>query len=206
MNESQNFRILLGTSSVYTQGSFFTPNLLPWKGGGNRLNIQKIIIGCGGLEEIRSEKGDLTGWTNDSVFSTMRDKAQVFASAEWTPEILVCNDVGNPEMADFFALCETTKRIVMIHGKKANFGSSMSASAFHEVCSQAVRYLGFFNPTDNQTKLAAKINDDWCPDATKHPKLKRVVFRQREVRQHRISRRNSQRRLETQPLAGKSGW
>jgi superfamily II DNA or RNA helicase len=177
LNETQNFRILLGTSSVYTQGNFFTPNLLPWKGGGNRINIQKIVVGCAGLENIISEKGDDTGWKNDSVFGAIHDKRQVFSSAKWTPEILVCNDVGSPEIADFFALCETTKRIVMIHGKKAREGSSMSASAFHEVCSQAVRYLGFFNPTDNETKLTAKkISDHWCPNAAEHPKLKRLVW------------------------------
>jgi len=177
LNETQNFRILLGTSSVYTQGHFFTPNLLPWKGGGNRLNIQKIVVGCAGLEKIKSEKGDMKGWSKDSVFGALHDKAQVFAAAKWTPEILVCNDVGSPEIADFFGLCETTKRIVMIHGKKAREGSSMSASAFHEVCSQAVRYLGFFNPTDHETKLTTqKIADDWCPSKAKHPTLPRVVW------------------------------
>jgi superfamily II DNA or RNA helicase len=177
LNESQDFRILLGTSGVYTQGKFFTPNLLPWKGGGNRLNIHRIVVGCAGLEAVNSEKGDLTGWSNGSVFGAICDKSQVFTSAKWEPEILVCNDVGNPEIADFFGLCERTRRIVMIHGKKAKEGSAMSASAFHEVCSQAVRYLGFFNPTDNDTKLTTKkIADDWCPDAAKHPKLKRVVW------------------------------
>ena len=87
----------------------------------------------------------------------------------------MCNDVGAPEIADFFALCESTKRIVMIHVKKAKKGSCMSASAFHEVCSQAVRYLGFFNPTE--TKLTTRtISNNWCPDKTKHPKLKRLVW------------------------------
>jgi superfamily II DNA or RNA helicase len=177
LNESQNFRILLGSASVYTQGNFFTPNLLPWKGGGNRLNIQKIVVGCAGLEKIKSEKGDLTGWSKDSVFGAIHDKSQVFASAQWTPEILVCNDVGSPEIADFFGLCESTKRIVMIHGKKAREGSSMSASAFHEVCSQAVRYLGFFNPTDNETKLTTqKIADDWCPNPAENKRLERLVW------------------------------
>jgi superfamily II DNA or RNA helicase len=177
LNESQNFRILLGTSTVYTQGKFFTPNLLPWKGGGNRVNIHKIVVGCAGLEGIKSEKGDISGWLKDSVFGAICDKSQVFASVNWEPEILVCNDVGNPEIADFFGLCERTRRIVMIHGKKAKEGSAMSASAFHEVCSQAVRYLGFFNATENDTKLTTKkIAAHWCPDAAKHPKLKRVVW------------------------------
>ena len=190
LNESQNFRILLGISTVYTQGKFFTPNLLPWKGGGNRLNIQKIVFGCAGLEAIKSEKGDITGWSKDSVFGAIRDKSQVFASAEWKPEILVCNDVGSPEIADFFGLCETTRRIVMIHGKKAKEGSAMSASAFHEVCSQAVRYLGFFNPTDTDTKLTTKkIKDNWCPDPAKHPKLKRVVWAKGNPTPSKISKK-----------------
>jgi hypothetical protein len=65
----------------------------------------------------------------------------------------------------------------MIHGKKAREGSAMSASAFHEVCSQAVRYLGFFNPTDNETKLTAgRIADYWCPNAANHPRLKRLIW------------------------------
>jgi hypothetical protein len=111
------------------------------------------------------------------VFGAIYDKSQVFASANWTPEILVCNDLGGPEIADFFGLCESTKRVVMIHGKNAKEGSSMSASAFHEVCSQAVRYLGFFNPTDNETKLTKKkIADEWCPSGAKRPKLNRAVW------------------------------
>lgn len=177
LNETQNFRILLGTSSVYTQGSFFIPNLLPWRGGGNHLNIGKIVVGCAGLEGIKSEKGDIKGWTKDSVFGALHNKTQVFAAAKWVPEILVCNDVGNPEIADFFALCEASKRVVMIHGKNAKEGSTISASAFHEVCSQAVRYLGFFNPTDRETKLTAqKITSKWCPNKKKHPTLSRVVW------------------------------
>lgn len=190
LNDSQNFRILLGKSSVYTQGHFFTPNLLPWKGGGSRLNIQNIVLGCAGLEGINTEKGDLTGWTRDSVFGAIKDKAHVFASANWTPEILVCNDGGNPEIADFFGLCETTKRIVMIHCKKAKEGSSMSASAFHEVCSQAVRYLGFFNPTDKETKLTTKkLTDNWCPSAAKYPTLKRIVWAKGKPTPAKISKK-----------------
>ncbi len=158
LNESQEFRILLGTSVVYTQGRFFTPNLRPWRGGGSRINIEKIVVGCSGLQGITSEKGDLTGWSATSVFGAIIDKAKVFRDVGWAPDILVCNDVGAPEIADFFGLSEATKKIVMIHAKKAKEGSKLSASAFHEICGQAARYLGFFNPSDTQTKLnEAKI-------------------------------------------------
>ena len=177
LNESQEFRILLGTSVVYTQGRFFTPNLRPWRGGGSRINIEKIVVGCAGLEGITSEKGDLTGWSATSVFGAITDKAKVFHDVGWVPDILVCNDVGAPEIADFFGLSEATKKVVMIHAKKAKEGSKLSASSFHEVCSQAVRYLGFFNPSDTQTKLSeANIAGTWGPDASKYKQQKRLVW------------------------------
>lgn len=177
LNESQEFRILLGTSVVYTQGRFFTPNLRPWRGGGTRINIEKIIIGCAGLRGITSEKGDLTGWSGNSVFGAITDKTKVFHDAGWVPDILICNDVGAPEIADFFGFSENPKKIVMIHAKKAKNGSRLSASSFHEVCSQAVRYLGFFNPSDIQTKLSeANIAGNWNPDPSNYRQQNRLVW------------------------------
>ena len=177
LNESQEFRILLGTSVVYAQGRFFTPNLRPWRGGGSRINIEKIVVGCAGLQGVTSEKGDLTGWCATSVFGAISDKAKVFSDAGWVPDILVCNDVGAPEIADFFGLSEATEKMVMIHAKKANEGSKLSASSFHEVCSQAVRYLGFFNPSDTQTKLSeSMIAGSWAPDGSKYKEQKRLVW------------------------------
>lgn len=190
LNDTQNFRVLLDVSTIYAQGKFFTPNLLPWRGGGKRLNIQNIIVGCAGLEKIVSEKGDKKGWSKSSVFGAICEKKEVFKAVGWIPDVLVCNDVGHPEMADFFGLSESHKRIVMIHGKKADKNSSMSASAFHEICSQAVRYLGFFNPTDTDTKLTAKqISDDWCPNKAIHPKKKRIVWSKRNQTPAEIAKR-----------------
>jgi superfamily II DNA or RNA helicase len=177
LNDTQEFRILLDSSVVYTQGRFFTPNLRPWRGGGTRINIEKIVVGCDGLKGITSEKGDMNGWVPSSVFGAIVNKSKVFKDVGWTPEILVCNDVGAPEMADFFALSEKTKKIVMIHAKKARVGSSLSASSFHEICSQSVRYLGFFNPSDTQTKLrGAQISGTWSPDPAKYAARPRLVW------------------------------
>jgi len=70
----------------------------------------------------------------------------------------------------------------MIHGKNAKEGSSMSASAFHEVCSQAVRYLGFFNPTDTETKLTTqKIADDWVSQCSQAPKIEACCLGERKT-------------------------
>jgi hypothetical protein len=57
-----------------TQGRFFTPNLRPWRGGGTRVNIEKIVVGCGGLKGITSEKGDTGGWVASSVFGNRRQE------------------------------------------------------------------------------------------------------------------------------------
>jgi hypothetical protein len=94
-------------------------------------------------------------------------RRKFFTTLGWAPEILVCNDVGAPEIADFFALSETTKKIVMIHAKKASEGSKLSASSFHEVCSQAVRYLGFFNPTRRRIISTAVKLAVWKRDVGK---------------------------------------
>ena len=131
LNDSQEFRILLGASVVYAQGRFFTPNLRPWRGGGSRINIERIVVGCKGLEKIKSEKGDLTGWSASSVFGAITDRAKVFHDAGWEPEILVCNDVGTPEIADFFGLSDKTKKLVMIHAKKAKEGSKRYTDETH---------------------------------------------------------------------------
>lgn len=205
LNESQEFRILLGTSVVYAQGRFFTPNLRPWRGGGSRINIEKIVVGCKGLEKITSEKGDLSGWSPSSVFGAITDKSKIFKDAGWMPEILVCNDVGAPEIADFFGLSEKTKKVVMIHAKKASEGSKLSASSFHEVCSQAVRYLGFFNPSDTQTKLSeAKIAAKWAPDAAKYMEQDRLVWSPVGVDAKAVSRKFAD--AISDPTYGREVW
>jgi hypothetical protein len=205
LNESQEFRILLGTSVVYAQGRFFTPNLRPWRGGGSRINIEKIVVGCVGLQGIKSEKGGLTGWDALSVFGAITDKTKVFQDAGWVPEILVCNDVGAPEIADFFGLSEKAKKVVMIHAKKAREESKLSASSFHEVCSQAVRYLGFFNPSDTQTKLSeAKIAGKWAPDAAKYKERERLVWAPAGIDANAVSQKFTE--AISDPTYGREVW
>ncbi len=97
------------------------------------------------------------GWPDDSVFGVIVDlDGGIFQSVGWIPEILICNDIAS-EVADFFAITQNPKRLIMIHAKRAKQNLSLSASAFHEICSQAVRYLGFFNPNDVGSKLSAPL-------------------------------------------------
>jgi len=65
----------------------------------------------------------------------------------------------------------------MIHAKKARVGSKMSASAFYDVCSQAVRYLGFFNPNNSRSRITAgQLDQIWSPDDAKYSARNRVLI------------------------------
>jgi hypothetical protein len=178
LNDEQSFRILRSDNSFYTEGKFFKPNALPWRGGGSRLNIVTPVIACPALQGAISEKGDLTGWAASSVFGAIADPQQVFAAANLQPDTVICYDITKPtEIADFFAVSYANHRVVMIHAKKSKIGSRMSASAFYDVCSQAVRYLGFFNPNDSRSRItAAQLDQTWSPDASMYQPRNRTII------------------------------
>lgn len=180
LNSSQEFRLLLESQVTYTQGKFFKANQFPWRGGGSGYNLKNLLHECSALQNTINEKGDRTSWANKSVFGTIVDKRSSIYTNNIAPEFLVCYDVVQPtEFADFFALYEKEKRIIMIHAKNSKNGTSKttSASSFYDVCGQAVRYLGFFNPTDNETKLSVeKLKKKWCPDKDQYQRKKRLVW------------------------------
>jgi len=180
LNSSQDFRVLLESQCIYTQGKFFKPNQFPWRGGGAGYNLKNLLHKCSLLKNTMNEKGDKKGWANKSVFGAIVDKNSPIYKTNNVPDFLVCYDVIQPtEFADFFALYEKEKRVVMIHAKNSKNGTdkTTSASAFYDVCGQAVRYLGFFNPTDAATKLTTeKMTQKWCPDKDKYKKMKRLVW------------------------------
>lgn len=64
-------------------------------------------------------------------------------SLGFTPEVVICDDLGS-ECADFVLASFTDRQIALVHAK-AGKGSSISASAFHDVIAQAMKnlvYLG----------------------------------------------------------------
>jgi superfamily II DNA or RNA helicase len=168
LNTEGAIRAVQSNGVVYAQGKFFKPNIKLWGAGKKRVELLRLITSVPRLGQCTSEKGDANsqgpGWPADCVFGVITDlsAAGIFRRIRWVPEVIICNDVGNPEIADFFALSQSPRRLVMIHGKAAAPDSVLSASEFHIICSQATRYLGFFNPNDNRAKLSVtQINGDW---------------------------------------------
>src|SRR5262249_22263565 len=77
------------------------------------------------------------------------------------PDVLVCDDLGT-ELADFIAVQLDPPRITAIHAKVDKKGNKLSASAFHDVCGQAIKSLGLLNPHLNQKpKDLAVWNNAW---------------------------------------------
>jgi len=161
LNTQQAIRAVQADGVIYAQGRFFAPNVKLWGKGPKRVELLSIIRSVDGLGQTTSEKGEAAppegGWPSDSVFGIITDfDGGIFDSAGWIPDILICNDIAS-EIADFFAITQNPKRLIMIHAKHAKQNLGLSASAFHEICSQAIRYLGFFNPNDTRSKLSAPI-------------------------------------------------
>ena len=84
LNESQDFGSFLDSSVMYTQGRFFTPNLRPWRGGGTRINIEKIVVGCAGLKGI-TPKREITVARVRPLDLAHRRRTKVFHDVGWDP-------------------------------------------------------------------------------------------------------------------------
>jgi hypothetical protein len=108
------------------------------------------------LSSIADEKGETsTGddWAEDSVFGLIsalaaestRTPEPELAAALNEPDLLLCTDLG-PEIADFVGV--QGDRVVLIHAKTSKPPSPTSASALHDVVSQAVKNLTYLQPFD----------------------------------------------------------
>lgn len=62
-------------------------------------------------------------------------------------DILICDDLQK-EVADFIAASRSEKRVVLIHAKASD--GELSASAFQDVCGQAVKNLEILNPSQDR--------------------------------------------------------
>lgn len=90
-------------------------------------------------------------------------------SLGFTPEVVICDDLGS-ECADFVLANFTDRQIALVHAK-AGKGTSISASAFHDVIAQAMKnlvYLGRGSETPDGAKTWTR-SSFW--NKTKIPRL-----------------------------------
>jgi superfamily II DNA or RNA helicase len=154
LNREQSFRIVPVTPNViYSHGRFYAPKLrLGGSQKRNKLDLLQILEGIDVLADLHQEKfpalGDEKGWDKGAVFHLIDSLGQGTGMNKLMRgfDILVCDDAGDNEVADFIATDSATRRVVLIHVKAARETTLLSATAFAEVCSQAVKNLDILTP------------------------------------------------------------
>jgi superfamily II DNA or RNA helicase len=165
INEDQLLRVVPAERGViYAHGEFIAPRSLRAAAG-----ILTVLQPIDRLANISTEKGS-TGvandWAEDSIFGMIsalaansnRVPEPALAVILGSPDLLVCTDLG-AEIADFMALKDD--RVVFIHAKAASSASPLSASALHDVVSQAVKNLPYLQPFEETKPKTAYWTNEW---------------------------------------------
>jgi hypothetical protein len=144
VNADKAMRVVTASGPIYSGGSFWDVNIPSHRDNG----IFTVLTPVPALATASKEKGRGTskGWPSESVFGVIEED---IAGRHFDQDaLLLCTDLG-AEIADFIA-CDD-ERVAFIHAKGNGKGNAktVSASAFHEVVSQAtknLRYLSVGNP------------------------------------------------------------
>jgi hypothetical protein len=157
LNNEQAFRIIPaspdGDYCIYTGRLFCRPRLpLGGRADDASVDLLELVSGVAALSRISSEKGDRDsttgdGWAAGSLFhliDTLGAGTSMDAELQGI-DLLVCDDMGT-EIADFLALDSARGRVIAMHLKAFSTPKKISASALHEVSSQALKNLGYLQP------------------------------------------------------------
>lgn len=158
LNREQAFRIIpKGTQNeycIYTGGRFCRPRLpLGPSAASENPDLLALIEPSPELRVITSEKGEAgtatpAGWASGTLFGLIDSLGRGSLAVEQHMagiDVLVCDDMGT-EIANFVALDTMRRRVIAIHAKSFRVSKPLSASALHDVSSQALKNLGWFQP------------------------------------------------------------
>ncbi len=152
-NQTQSFRVLPDDhAAIYVRGQFYNPAFKI----GKHFNSAKYDLGYCFLTDnylgrCKSEKGSKSfydlhddRWDPSSLFGFISELGATTTISSYfgNPDIIVCDDVGT-EVADFILCDSSVPKVVLIHAKASATRHKCSASNLHEVCSQAVKNLGY---------------------------------------------------------------
>ncbi|SEJ80808.1 Superfamily II DNA or RNA helicase [Sphingobium sp. AP50] len=167
LNRQQPFRIILSASLIYAYRHFYSVDLQLGRPGGAASLVTGLLHAVPGLDKIRSEKGSLTNpadtWPKGSLFGLI-DKA-LSPSATARPfgptfAALVCDDIGNTEVADFIGVDDQgEQRVVFIPAKWKSGKAGAGASGLYDVSGQALKNLAYLK-ADGQPLPGAKNRFD----------------------------------------------
>ncbi|WP_175304941.1 DEAD/DEAH box helicase [Arthrobacter globiformis] len=167
INAEQLLRVVPAEQGfMYANGSFVQP-MRPDQDT-KRFWLLDVLTAVDPLASASSEKGRPRSdgnWDADSVFGLidqLATRAPIGTSPEMTKyfpnlDMLLCADLG-AEIADFIAV--QPDRIAFLHAK-AGKGSKLSASALHEIVSQAVKNLLWLQPINADVPQVGYWGQDW---------------------------------------------
>jgi hypothetical protein len=147
LNANQAFVVVPGTKNcIYSESEFYDPLLkLGAAFDAESLGLSDVIDTHEELNECLSEKGGRAtatpaSWSPGSVFRWIDDNVDAVLPGA---ELVICDD-GRHESCDFLLAGRRNGRniVVMVHAKASSRRSYVSASALHEVCSQAAKQVG----------------------------------------------------------------
>jgi hypothetical protein len=153
INAEQALRIVPEErTTIYAHGSFFRPIIPATRVGSFRL--LDVLADVPELATVTSEKGRAVvnnDWEPTSVFGLIsalapesgRNGVDPMRTLVQMPELVLCTDLGT-EIADF--VITTDQRVVFIHAKASTERRLYSASALHDVASQAIKNLHHLQP------------------------------------------------------------
>lgn len=136
---------------IYTNGIYFRPNIRYHYEDVNDFELFGNIVAISALEMCSNEKlgnnpssafNSSVSWPLDSVFGVLINEIEKsYPSIDY----LLCDDMGC-EIADFIAIDSHNKKIMFIHCKHKK--SKLSASAFQDLCGQAIKNIEYLLTTD----------------------------------------------------------
>lgn len=164
LNAEQAFQIVTAEKgAVYSHGHFYSPEIDE--------GLLSVLEGDPSVVGVVSEKGDtrvdnVKDWNVKTLFGLVESWSKS-AKTEGLPgdlarcNILICDD-SNKETADFYAVDEVRKRVLIIHAKAAETPNpSASAGKLQEVARQAQASLALAGSARQAVPPSGVWNADW---------------------------------------------
>ncbi len=149
---------------IYSNGNYYKPNIKYTYEYAEQCELLNIIESLEDLKDCENEKIGVkyvktintNGFPPDSVFGVIIKELK---SDKYAFDYIICDDL-QCEIADFIAIDVKHSKICFIHCKHGD--NKLSASAFQEVCGQAIKNLNYVISSDiNHTDFIENHFNKW---------------------------------------------
>jgi superfamily II DNA or RNA helicase len=166
ITREQLLRVATESGLVYSNRNFWQLNM---RQSGTDEGLMSIIETHPPLAKVVAEKGHAVGqnpWPDDTVFGQL--DSCLLPDALGKDATILCTDLGS-EIADF--ICFDSEKVIFAHAKSksVNKASEISASALHDVVSQAMKSLRFLTLGNEDRPSTGYWADEWKIQRTKKP-------------------------------------